>query len=397
MSVSGPGLTPGPGRGAALFLVFLALIPASLFAGPRSDELTVKRRATMAYFGTFTQIVVFADFSRRGAPQNWENCWNETKALLEDLETKFSSEIPKGDIGRFNALNAGGSVAVAEETAELFRLAREINEMSGGAFNPAVHLLTDLWGFTPRFNLPVQSRPVMPYDRPGGPSSALPDDRYLNAFTRLADFSRCVLTTDGEGRFVLSKTGSDEFVDGQRYSLKIDFGAIGKGYAAEKVAELLYRYGYRYGMVNIGSSSFRLLERYAEADRAPAENPFGADLWPVNVRSPFDREETYLTAYGKNEGISTSGTYERFYTIDNRRYSHIIDGETGYPSAGEILSATVIGGDAARDDALTTALCVMSAEEGRRFMEAYLEDRQVLLILADGSLISNTGRYRLYP
>ncbi|MDR1178095.1 MAG: FAD:protein FMN transferase [Spirochaetaceae bacterium] len=387
---------PLPGRGAlaALFFVLLASVPASLFGRPQS-EVTVRRRTTTGYFGTFTQIVVFADFSGAGALQNWENCWNETKALLEDLETKLSSEIPEGDIGRFNALNAGSGIAITDETAEVFRLAGEMNELTGGAFNPAVYLLTDLWGFTPRFSLPAQSRLVMPYDRPGGPSSALPEEQYIGAFTRLADFSRCVLGGE-EGRFVLSKTGPDEFVDGQRYSLKIDFGAIGKGYAAEKVAELLRAYGYRYGMVNIGSSSFRLLERYVEEDNQE-DNSFGADLWPVNIRSPFDRNEKYLTAYGKDEGISTSGSYDRFYTIDGRRYSHIIDGKTGYPSGGEIISATVIGGDAARNDALTTALCVMPAGEARRVMEEYLGDRRVILILSGGGFISNTAMYHRNP
>ncbi|MDR1286689.1 MAG: FAD:protein FMN transferase [Treponema sp.] len=386
---------PGRGALAALLFVFLASVPASLFGRPQS-EVTVRRRAAAGYFGTFTQIVVFADFSGAGALRNWENCWNDVKALLEDLETKFSSEIPGGDIGRFNALDAGSGTAIADETAEVFRLAGEMNELTGGAFNPAVYLLTDLWGFTPRFSLPAPSRPVMPYDRPGGPSSALPDERYISAFTRLADFSRCVLSGE-EGRFVLSKTGPDEFVDGQKYSLKIDFGAVGKGYAAEKVAALLRAYGYRYGMVNIGSSSFRLLERYVEEGGVREDDSFGADLWPVNIRSPFDRDEKYLTAYGKDEGISTSGSYDRFYTINGRRYSHIIDGKTGFPSGGEIISATVIGGDAARNDALTTALCAMPAGEARRVMEEYLGDRRVILILAGGGFISNTTMYHRNP
>ena len=375
------------------FLVLLALNPAFVFSGA-NKELTVRRRLTMAHFGTVSQIVVYDDFSRRTAVQNWDNCWEEIKALLTDLETKLSSEIPEGDIGRFNALKAGESIVISNETAEVFLLAKELYEISGGAFNPAVYLLADLWGFTPRFMLPVQSRPIMPYDRQSSPSSSLPDEQYIRAFTELADFNNCIIETTNDGRYMLTKAGNDITVEGISYSLKLDFGGIGKGYAADKVGSLLKRYGYTYGLVNIGSSSFQLLGYYGEHNKTMDEH---SGLWPVNIRSPFDRSNTYLTAYGKNEAISTSGTYDNYYVIDTRRYSHIIDTKTGYPANEDIVSATIIGGNAAWGDAVTTALCIMPLEEARRFMEEQLQNYQVILILGDGSLLSNTSRYQLIP
>ena len=379
-----------------IFLFVFSLIPAFLFCSPRG-EITVRRKATMAYFGTVSQVVVYDNFSRRGALENWEKCWNEITALLADLETKLSAARADGDIGRFNTLNAGSSIAINQETAEVFLLAKELYEISGAAFNPAVFLLTDLWCYSPRFMLPIQSRPVMPYDRTGGPAAALPDEKYIQAFARLADFNHCVLSTDDTGRFILAKTGSDEIVDGQKYSLQIDLGGIGKGYVAEKAAEVLVRYGYQYGLVNIGASSFQLLERYTDNNETPEEILLNAGFWPVNIRSPFDRSANFLTAYGKNEGVSTSGTYEHYYIIENRRYSHIIDTKTGYPADGEIVSASVIGPGAAWADAVTTALCVMSLTEARQFLENHLQNYQVILILSDGSIISNTTRYRLLP
>ena len=390
-----PGLLSGQKKGL-IFLFVFSLIPAFLFCSPRG-EITVRRKATMAYFGTVSQVVVYDNFSRKGALENWENCWNEITGLLADLETKLSAARPDGDIGRFNALSAGSSIAINKETAEVFILAKELYEISSAAFNPAVFLLTDLWGYSPRFMLPVQSRPIMPYDRTGGPTATLPDEKYIQAFARLADFNHCVLDIDSTGKPVLTKNGSDEIVDGQKYSLQIDFGGIGKGYAAEKAVEVLVRHGYKYGLVNIGSSSFQLLERYADKNDTSDAVFSDPGLWPVNIRSPFDRSATFLTAYGKNEGVSTSGTYEHNFIIEGRRYSHIIDSQTGYPVDGVIESASIIGPGAAWADAATTALCVMSSSEARQFLENHLQNYQVILILSDGSIISNTTRYHLIP
>ena len=393
---------PGLRRKGLVFfiLVLIVVFPAFISSGGNREaevQLTPVRRLSAAYFGTITQVLVFDDFTRRGAYQNWLNCWNEIRSLLADLETKLSTMSPEGDIGRFNALRAGESTVISDVTAGVIRMAKEAYEFTNGAFNPTVYNLVDLWGFSPRFMLPGHLRRSMPYDRPGGPGTALPDQQYIEAFTRLANFSNVFLSVDHLGRNILTKMGEDEVVRGRTYSLQLDLGAIGKGYAADRVAEVLRRHGFRYGFVNLGSSSFHLLGYHTSTSWPSNEFAATFGLWPINIRSPFDPNRFFFTVYGRNESVSTSGSYERYYFIDGRRFSHIIDPRTGFPAYDHILSATFVGGSGAWSDAITTALCVMSIDEAQRFIDSYLQNYKVILILNDGRVISNTSRFTLHP
>jgi thiamine biosynthesis lipoprotein len=367
---------------AAGFLLFL------LCACPVSPPLSSRQRTTDRYFGVISSIVVFDNFSSPRAVKKWNRAWEEINRLLGYLDSKLSATLPGSDIDRFNALPAGGSISIDRATREVLTLARQVFAETEGRFNPGVALLTDLWGFSPRLSRAAGrslSEPpaAKPYDRPGGPASALPEGAYIERFLGLSDFSACILGEDRRGNPTLTKGAAGREPEGSPYTLNIDLGGIGKGYAADRCAEILKRFGYTYGLVSIGASSLFLLERYSQNQ---------GEEWPVNILSPFDKTTAYRRALGKNEGVSTSGVYDRFYRIGGIPYSPIIDPRSGRPASGEILSATVIGGSAAYADGITTALCVMTPEEARRFIDERLGGFQVYLILADGSLISSGPR-----
>ena len=355
------------------------------------SKLDSRRKTTLDYFGTACFAAVYDDFKSSAAQLRFETAWREIIRMFADLDAAASLNKPGSDISRFNEARGGESVRVSPLTADIISVAKKLHAFTGGAFNPAVENLVDLWGFTPRFrngnNMPKA------YDRPvradGG--IPLPDRRYVEAFRRLSDFSLVTLSGDEKNGYLLTKAAKDVVVDGTAYSLKIDLGGIAKGYGAQKAEAILRAHGYDYGYVNLGMSSLKLLRRNVSEEGAPS-----AFMWSVAVSNPDDRSRTCMTLFGKDTGVSTSGTYDVHYLLDGRDYSHIIDPATGEPTLSDVLSVTVLGPDACADDAISTALCAMGRERASAFMDGKLKDYQVAMICRNKSggldLVTNNPR-----
>ena len=152
--------------------------------------------------------------------------------------------------------------------------------------------------------------------------------------------------------------------------MKIGFGAIGKGYAADKAKELLISNGVISGIIN------------ASGDMSTwGKQPNGKE-WKVAITNPLDKEKVYALLPITNGAVVTSGDYEKYVVFNEKRYSHIIDPRTGYP-ASEIISATVFAPKAELADALATSIFVMGASSGI--------DRINQLPNVECIIISNTG------
>lgn len=380
---------------AACALLFLSGCPAAR-TGPDPRKLESRRKTSFQYFGTVCFASVYDDFSSDSSRNRFEEAWQEITDMLARLEASASLDKAGSDLRRFNDARGGERVPVSATTADIIALARRLYEETGGAFNPAVANLVDLWGFSPRFRNKSDLR--MPYDRPSDEEGGfgLPDPRYVEAFRRLSDFSLVRLGGSAEEGYFLTKEASDIAIDGVPYSLKIDLGGIAKGYGADKAAAILEAFGYEYGYVNLGLSSMRLLKRNVSDEGAPGRN-----MWAVHISDPEDSAKDFLSLYGKDTGLSTSGTYDLSYSREGREYSHIIDGNTGEPTRSDILSVTVLGPDAASDDALSTALCVMGSEKAEDFMNTRMKGFKAAMIVRRESgrldLVTNMkkGEYAL--
>lgn len=112
-------------------------------------------------------------------------------------------------------------------------------------------------------------------------------------------------------------------------------------------------------------------------------------LWEIAVRHPRDRENVLALLPVSNTCVVTSGDYERFFDYEGKRYHHIIDPRTGYPSEG-CISATVVAPDAAFADALATALCVLGPDQGLALVER-LPRVEALVVGMDGSVRATRG------
>ncbi|MEL7001486.1 MAG: FAD:protein FMN transferase [Bacteroidota bacterium] len=137
----------------------------------------------------------------------------------------------------------------------------------------------------------------------------------------------------------------------KRKGMKIGFGAIGKGYAADKAKRLLINQGVESGIINASGDM-----------NTWGRQPGGKD-WQVAITNPLNKNKAFAFLPVKEGAVVTSGNYEKYVDFKGKRYSHIIDPRTGYPTAG-IISVTVFAPKAELADALATSIFVMGTEVG---------------------------------
>ena len=246
----------------------------------------------------------------------------QIKNTLFELEQKFS--VKDGSFTKtFNDSPIGQSMSLDSDTGSLLYSAKQLYSFTDKMFNPAVYPIIKLWQFSPIF-------PVTNFELPSDNDIlSLTQDKYLNLDNLVVDLDNGTVTKTSE--------------------LELDFGGILKGYATEKIYEILHLNGYDKGYVNVGGSSLKILSSSTLSIRHP-EN-ISENIVKIN------------TATLEDFSVSTSGTYERFYTYNNQNYSHIINPSTGKPTDTNVISATLIGTNGTFGDAVTTALCLQSFDK----------------------------------
>jgi len=209
------------------------------------------------------------------------------------LDRMLSNYLPESE---WSEVNRHAGVRPVAVSAELFQLLSECirySQQSGGAFDIAVGPLMKVWGF---------------YRGEG----ALPQPGEI----------RNALARTGYRHVLLDPAGSTVQFD--RPGVELDPGGIGKGYAVDRMVEVLKRRGVEIALVSAAGSSIYGLG-------APPDEPQG---WRVVIRSPNEAKQAAAVVFLKNESLSTSGSYEKFFWARGRRYSHIMDPRTGYPASG---------------------------------------------------------------
>ena len=251
---------------------------------------------------------------------------------IEDL---ISSWDQKSETSRINR-NAGiAAVEVSKELFDLIFRAQQISKLSSGAFDLTFAAIDKLWNFD-------------------GRESEMPNPDTLKA--SVFNIGYQLIELDEESLTVfLPKKG-----------MKIGFGAIGKGYAADSAKQLLVERGVLGGIIN------------ASGDMNTWGTKPDGSSWTIGIVNPMYNKKVFSWFSLEHNAVVTSGDYEKFTQINGRRYSHIIDPRTGIPSQG-IVSCTVFAGKAELADAIATAIFVMGVESGM-FLIDQLPDIEAILI-----------------
>lgn len=243
---------------------------------------------------------------------------------IEKLLTTFSNDSQTALINR----NAGiQAVQVDKEVFDLINRSIKISQLTQGAFDITYGSIDkSLWNF----------------DRD---MTTLPDKDTARKLVHLINYRNIVLDETRSSVFLKEK------------GMRIGFGGIGKGYAAEKAKQLLVSKGITSGIVN------------AAGDLTAWGNQPTGDPWTIGIAAPGDPyHHPFSTLNITNTSVATSGNYEKFVVIDGKKYSHTIDPKTGYPVSG-IKSVTIICPNAEIADAMATPVMVMGIKAGLHMID----------------------------
>ncbi|MDE7330101.1 MAG: FAD:protein FMN transferase [Clostridia bacterium] len=321
---------------------------------PSAEGFTTRRQG---YYSMSADAVVMvsADFTGDGETK-YQNFTKAVGTVLNAVDTALSPSYPDSDINKFNNAEAGAKVEITQITYEVLETAKSVYGLTEGYYNPALYYNVLAYGFSTAHGYPATS-------------ADLPDDNTIAKYTELSTHFSEVELTKEDGKYYALKPAKTVEVNGETLTLKLDLGGIGKGYAVDMIDILFDDYGYEYGNFNFGSSSMLVKTNMYEADYS---------LGLASPRSPA--RYPYMTVKVRDVKLSTSGDNEQYYNIDGTRYCHIIDATTGKPVQTGIMTATVIGGSAAEDDALTTAIMAMGKERAAEFIQNKLNDRAVVFV-----------------
>lgn len=309
-----------------------ALLLCSLTACGKTEE---PARQDIFAMDTYMSLVAYGE----DAQEALAAAAREINRLEQELSrTVFTSYIYK--------LNENGSAAVSDETANLLQNALTYSAATGGLFDMTVAPLVSLWGITT--------------DSPRVPSQSEID---------------ALLPLVGSGHVHL---------DGQTVTLDagcaVDLGGIAKGYASDRVAQILQQYAVTGAAVSLGGNVY-----------VCGQKPDGTK-WSVAVQDPQNIGSYAMTLELTDVFAVTSGGYQRYFTAqDGTVYQHILDPRTGYPAQTDLLSVTVIGQDGTMADAYSTALYVMGEQAACDFWRQSGGAFDLVLITADGRVLYTPG------
>lgn len=314
-----------------------ALLLAGVLTGcsAPAEEMQQPVERSLFAMNTYMTFTVYGE-DAQAALQEAEECIQQVEGLWS--VTDKDSEI-------YQANHSGGQpVTVSEETAEIISFALEMAQRTGGALDPTIYPVLTAWGFTTD-------------------SKQVPSQQQIAQLLEQVGYDRIQLN------------GSELTVpDG----MELDLGAVGKGYTADLVTEILRRHGVTSALISLGGNI-----------QAIGSRPDGSD-WRLGIRAPWESGNLGVLTVS-DAAVVTSGGYENYFDDEQGNiYWHILDPSTGYPADSGLQSVTIVGREGKMCDALSTALFVMGAQSA----EQYWRENggfEMLLVTDSGEILITEG------
>lgn len=285
--------------------------------------------------------------------ENGRNYQQAIDSVLKAFNQSLSTYIPNSEISIFNRMENIDSAIVFQNDFfyPVLKRSKEIFQMSEGAFDPTLAPLIRVWGFGE-----IEEPEKIPTDK-------------IDSLLELVGFDKYIVFDEK----TLRKT---------KPQIQLNFNAIAQGYGVDVIALFLESKNIKNYMVEIGGEV-----------RANGKGTSG-EGWKIGIDKPIEegkdnknpQRQLQAIVTLNNKSLVTSGNYRKFYIREGKKYPHTINPKTGYPVSHNLLSATVLAGDAVTADALGTACMVLGREKALEMIEK-LDETEVFLIYDDNGTI----------
>ncbi len=320
---------------ALLFSLFFLMANGQM----RQKDITVQK--VLKLMGTRFEITVVAPNEEIG----YINI-DEAVSEIQRIEKIISSWDESSETSLVNK-NAGiKPVKVSPELFGLIERSIRISALTDGAFDITYASMDQIWKFD-------------------GSMKAMPNESDIKKSIAKIGYQKIILDAE-KSTVYLPEPG-----------MKIGFGAIGKGYAADRAKQLLVSKGVKGGIIN------------ASGDLTTWGTKVTGEKWLVGITNPLNKERVFGWLPIVESAVATSGNYEKYITLNDKKYSHIIDPRTGYPTQG-ISSVSIFAKQAEVCDALATAVFILGRDVGLHLINQ-INGVEAIIVDAENKIHKSSG------
>ena len=325
-------------RVAALLLCVASVLTACAKPEPPLVSQEPVKETRTSLLGTVISITLYGSADKA--------LFDGAFSVVADIDNRMSANKENSEISAIGRESGNRAVSVSDDTYKLIERALGFSELCGGTFDITVGSVMELW-------------------KTGEDFSVRPDASELARRLPLINYKNVLLS---DGGVMLKDDG-----------MKLDLGAIAKGYACDMTLEYLKEQGVKTALLDFGGNIYTF-----------GQKPDGSP-WRLGIRSPIIGENGIVCSITVNdESVVTSGGYERYFEEDGTIYHHLLNPKTGCPADSGIVSMTIVDPSSARADALSTACFVLGLDEGLALLES-LPDSEGIFILKDNSIVITSG------
>ncbi|HYE80990.1 MAG TPA: FAD:protein FMN transferase [Clostridia bacterium] len=328
----------------ANLLVALTILTSILFSGcqaktPAAPATPLSK--TSFLLGTVVEITVH--------DKQDEEILDKALARISEIEAKMTiNNAETSEIMALNSASGKSEVKLSPDTFFVIEKGKQYSELTAGKFDITVGTIVKLWNI-------------------GTDYAAVPEKSELEKAVNLIDYTKLDLNKAN-----LTARLEDP-------GMKVDLGAIAKGYSADEVARVLKENGVKHAIINLGGNVMTV-----------GGNPNG-NPWNIGIQDPFNPRGDFLGIVPiKDKSVVTSGTYERYFEANGKKYHHILDTATGYPTENNLYSVSIITDKSIDGDGLSTTSLLLGLEEGIKLIES-LENVEAIFVTADKQVYVTSG------